>query len=91
MALTPEQRQAHEELDTAIKKVLELQERCPEHQDEPWPLLVDWLVVVEGVTYDEAGDSLGWHNILFRGGQCRRTVALGLLDVGLELMETTED
>lgn len=90
MPLTPEQRAAHEELDQAIKKVLDLQGRCPEHAEEPMPTLVDWVVVVEGLTFDDEGDSLGWHNILFRGGQCRRSVALGLLDIGVELMEPEE-
>jgi len=88
MPLTPEQRQAHEELDQAIKKVLELQ---GVEDDGPMPFLVDWLVVVEGVNYDDNGDSMGWHNVLFRGGQCRRSVALGLLDIGVELMEPVED
>lgn len=88
MALTPEQRKAHEELDAAIKKVLELQGM--EGDPDPFPMLVDWIVVAEGVTYDDSGDSVGWHNLLFRGGQARRSVALGLLDIGLELMEPQE-
>lgn len=88
MPLTPEQRTAHEELDAAIKKVLELQ---GVEDDEPMPMLVDWLVVCEGLVYDEGGDAVGYHNILFRGGQARRSVALGLLDIGLELMEPRED
>lgn len=84
MPLTPEQRAAHEELDEAIKKVLALQGT---EDDAPEPLLVDWMVIIEGVSFRDDGDSQCWHNLLFRGGQCRRTVALGLLDVGLELME----
>lgn len=88
MALTPEQRQAHEVLDEAIKKVLELQGTA---NDEPLPTLVDWVVVVEGISFDDDGDQEGWYNILFRGGQARRSVALGLLDIGVELMEPSED
>lgn len=88
MPLSPESKQAHEELDAAIKKVLELQ---GVKGDYPKPLVIDWLVICEGVQYDDEGDSLGYHNLLFRGGQCRRSVALGLLDIGVELMEPSED
>lgn len=88
MPLTPDQLRAHEELDAAIKKVLELQ---GVEGDEPMPTLVDWIVVCEGMRFDDEGDSVGYHNILFRGGQVRRSVALGLLDIGLELMEPRED
>lgn len=84
MPLTPEQRAAHERLDEAIKEVLALQ---GVEDDEPMPMLVDWLVVCEGVYYDSEGDSVGYHNILFRGGQCRRSVALGLLDIGADLLD----
>lgn len=84
MALTPESMKAHEELDAAMKKVLALQGI---KGDYPEPLLVDWIVVCEGVHYDDAGDSLGYYNLIFRGGQCRRSVALGLLDIGVELMD----
>lgn len=83
MPLTPEQRVAHEELDEAIKKVLALQGTA---DGGPEPTLVDWIVVVEGISFDDEGDQVGHANTLFRGGQCRRTVALGLLAVGEELM-----
>ena len=83
MALTPEQKKAHEELDEAIKKVLELQGTF---DGGPMPTLVDWIVVVEGISFDEEGDSIGHANTLFRGGQCRRSVALGLLSIGEELL-----
>lgn len=83
MPLTPEQRVAHEELDDAIQKVLALQGT---EDGSPLPTLVDWIIVVEGISFDDEGDSIGHANTLFRGGQCRRTVALGLLSVGEELL-----
>lgn len=91
MALTPEQKAAHEELDAAIRRLLETMGQRKDEPDEPFPVLVDWLVICEGVTYDEDGDSRGWYNTLFRGGQVRRSVALGLLDIGAELLEPTEE
>jgi hypothetical protein len=86
--LTPEQKQAHAALDEAVQEVLR-------HQGAegggPLPTLVDWLVVVEGVTFEDNGDNTEWHNIILRGGAGRRSVALGLLDIAAELLEPTED
>lgn len=93
MALTPEQRKAHEVLDEAIKEVLRLQGVKDEDPDEaePFPMLVDWIVVAEGMRYEENGDSVGYHNIIFRGGQVRLSVALGLLDIGDSMLREGED
>lgn len=86
MALTPEQKAAHEALDEAIQGVLASQ---GVEGDGPLPHTVDWLVVVEGIEFDDNGDQVGWHNLLFRGGQIRRSVALGLLEIGGELLLPT--
>jgi len=88
MALTPEQKAAHEELDAAIRKVLSFQ---GVREGGPPPNLVDWIVVTEGISFDENGDSIGWHNMIFRGGQVRRSVALGLLEIGSDLMIPQEE
>ena len=88
MALTPEQKAAHERLDEAIKDVLRLQGT---QGGGPDPTLVDWMVVAEGITWNEDGDSIPAHNVLFRGGQCRLTVALGLLEVGAMLLADNEE
>lgn len=88
MALTPEQKAAHEALDEAIQRVLMLQGT---QGDEPLPNLVDWMIVAEGITFDEEGDQVGWHNLVFRGGQIRRSVALGLLEIGGELLIPTDE
>jgi hypothetical protein len=88
MALTPEAKAAHEELELALQKVLTLQ---GSEDDGPLPVLVDWLVVVEGMKWDDDGDSVGYHNVIFRGGQVRLTVALGLLEVAHDLLGPDQD
>lgn len=92
MALTPEQKTAHDRLDEALQEVLRLQGVEGEDSEEvPFPLLVDWIIVVEGVRYEENGDSVGYHNVVFRGGQVRLTVALGLLDIGDTLLREGDE
>jgi hypothetical protein len=83
MPLTPEAKAAHDELEAAILKVLAIQ---GVEGEGDLPLLVDWMCIVEGMRWDEQGDSVGYHNVLFRGGQVRLTVALGLLDVAADLL-----
>jgi hypothetical protein len=83
MALTPEQKVATEELEAAIMKVVRLHRAL-----EPESVLVDWMVLVEGMGFEGSGDSLLDFGMLFRGGQVRHTVALGMLSIANDQLLT---
>lgn len=82
MARTPEQRDA----DTALADAVQ---RCAEAYG--WvgsgATLADFVVVLESTRYGEDPDVFEeFHSVLYRDGQTRRTVAVGLLDVGKDLV-----
>lgn len=51
--------------------------------------LVDYVLVAEGYRYDsETDSSMPSYGMAFQGGDCRRTTAVGVLRVGLQILES---
>jgi hypothetical protein len=51
--------------------------------------VVDYVLVVEGMHYDPDKDaSVPSYGMAFQGGECRRTTAMGLTRVGLQILES---
>lgn len=86
MALTPEQKQAHDELEEAIKKVITLTGTM-----SPNAMMAEWMVIIEGITFDEQGDSMIDFGLLFRGGQVRLTTALGMLEISKDQLLSPQE
>jgi len=54
-------------------------------------MMADFVVIVEGLSYDEDGDpDETFVGIAFRNGMARKSVALGLLKMGEDLLLTGE-
>lgn len=73
MPMTPEVRAATEKLEEAIKGMYHA---CA---TQPGSLLIDWIVVMEGMAYDDEGDRFTVMDMAFPNGQCRTTSAIGML------------
>ena len=92
MAKTPEQKAADDLLEDAVQA---LAKAYPTLLPGDESIVVDYTVVVEGMRFDEEGNSLTDIGLAFRGGQCRSTVVLGQLqlaaDVMMDLFGTSEE
>jgi hypothetical protein len=54
-------------------------------------MMADFVVIVEGLSYDEDGDpDETFVGIAFRNGMARKSVALGLLKMGEDMLLTGE-
>lgn len=54
-------------------------------------MMTDFVVIVEGLSYDEDGDpDETFVGIAFRNGMARKSVALGLLKMGEDMLLTGE-
>lgn len=85
--MSPELKAAYDQLEAAIVNIRPLIKT-----DHPDSLLIDWVVVMEGVRYDDDGNRLTVMDNAYRDGECRLSAAIGILTLGLEhLVETPED
>lgn len=82
MAKTPEQKAADTALEEAVQQVV----RAYPTVLQPGSTVVEYLVAIEGIRYDEDGNSLTDVGVAFRDGHCRLTTALGLLTVAHDIM-----
>lgn len=85
MTKTPEQKAADELLEQAVQAVVAAYPAVlPEES-----LIVDYTVLVEGMRFNDDGDSMTDIGLAFRGGQCRSTVVLGQLVLANDVMMDT--
>jgi len=76
---TPEQDKANKTLDDAIYEAVQAYGSLDDQ------VVIDWIVVVEGGSMSDLDDTAKF-GMLHRGGQARHTVAIGLLEVGKEML-----
>jgi len=82
LAKTLAQKAADKALDEAMDRVVDAYKLLPRET------LVDYVVVIEGITLDDEGETDGeGFGLAFRHGHCRSTAAIGLLHKGLELFQ----
>lgn len=85
MAQTPEQKAANELLEEAVQAVVKAYPTVIPRES----LIVDYTVLVEGMRFDDGGNSMTDIGLAFRGGQCRSTVVLGQLVLANDVMMDT--
>lgn len=82
MARTPEQRAADSALSDAVQRAAEAYGFLIEGAT-----IADFVIVLETVRYTEDPDEFEeFRGVLLRDGATRRTVAVGLLDLGKDLL-----
>lgn len=76
MSRNPEQQAADEQLLAAIENIIRVDELLDEET-----ILLDFVVTMEGQKLD---DSRAYFAAAYKGGQCRSTVAVGMLIYNLQ-------
>jgi hypothetical protein len=83
MARTPEQRAADSRLSDAVRDAADAYGFL-----DDGATIADFVVVLETVRYTEDPDEFEeFRGVLFRDGATRRSVAVGLLDLGKDLIK----
>lgn len=87
MARTPEQRTADSALSDAVTAAARAYGLLPEDAHT-----TEFVVVVEGVRYgaDDPDEWEEFHGLVFRDGSTRKSVGLGLLRIGDDLLRYGE-
>jgi hypothetical protein len=88
---TPEQKAAYETLAEAVTAALKLQPDWQGPDQEGLPVVVDWILVAEGMRWTQEGDEEECWHVLTPNGTIRSTVALGLLEIGKAMMMDQDD
>lgn len=88
---TPEQEKADAELEQAINNcLLAYSDKLPSTAGNA--MLIDFVVAVETLKFGEEGrEDIEAVSVLFKHGQMRRTVAIGILSEALSLFDPDED
>lgn len=83
MAKTLAQKAADKQMDEAVLRMVEAYKMLPEGSN-----MVDYVTVIEGIGMDEEGEIDGeGYGLGFRHGNCRTSVAIGILTKGLEMLQ----
>lgn len=79
MSLTPEQKAANEQLEKAVMAVIEAYGSIP-----PGYNVTNYMVVGESIGFHEDDNTDTAVFLLYRDGQIRATVGVGLFDLGYD-------
>lgn len=87
MALTPEQREANEKLDEAVHALVAAYPDLLENSSN----VVEYVLVLEGIKYNEEGRTTTDIGLAFRDGQCRLTSVVGMLVLAHDIMLSLDE
>jgi hypothetical protein len=80
---------AQKKADTALEEAV--LECVKQYRMLGGTMMTDFVVIVEGLSYDEDGDpDETFVGMAFRSGMARKSVALGLIKMGEDLLLTGE-
>ena len=76
---------AQKKSDVALEQAI--MECTKQHNMISGTMMADYVVIVEGLSYDEDGDpDETFTGMAFRNGMCRKSVALGLVRMAEDLL-----